>query len=472
MANILIIDDDDDMRSTLSLMVERKGHRALSAATLEEGIAWASNQQFEVVFLDVRMPDGSGLDILPRFGERSPAPEVIIITGFGNSQGAELAIKSGAWDYIEKGSSVQEITFSLEKALQYRQEKEAARSARTVLTLKREGIVGDSPKLRACLDLVAQAAGTDGNVLITGETGTGKELFARAIHSNSPRERNNFVVVDCAALPETLVEGLLFGHEKGTFTGAEKDREGLVGQAHGGTLFLDEVGELPMSLQKAFLRVLQERRFRPLGGSREIESDFRLVAATNRDLDQMVQNGLFRADLLFRLHSFSIELPPLREWPKDINTLAKTCLDNSCERYGLAPKRISPAFLETLMAYQWPGNVRELANTMEHCLTAARFETTLFPKHLPTQIRAKVVKDSLQHADSQTEAGTSNRHSSWSLPKLQDYRDSIYAQAEKQYMMNLMSLAEEDIGEACLLSGLSQSRLYALLKKHEIPRSR
>ncbi|HKL48690.1 MAG TPA: sigma-54 dependent transcriptional regulator [Desulfuromonadales bacterium] len=472
MANILIIDDDDDMRSTLSLMVERKGHRAMSAATLGEGIAKASKQQFEVVFLDVRMPDGSGLDILPRLGEKFAPPEVIIITGFGDSQGAELAIKSGAWDYIEKGSSIQEITFSLEKALQYRQEKEAARSARTVLTLKREGIIGDSPKLRACLDLVSQAAGTDGNVLITGETGTGKELFARAIHSNSLREKNDFVVVDCAALPETLVEGLLFGHEKGTFTGAEKDREGLVGQAHGGTLFLDEVGELPMSLQKAFLRVLQERRFRPLGGSREIESDFRLVAATNRNLDQMVQNGLFRADLLFRLHSFSIELPPLREWPEDIRILAKTILENSCERYGLAPKRISPEFLETLMAYHWPGNVRELANTMEHCLTAARLETTLFPKHLPTQIRARVVKDSLHHADSRTETGTSNRLSSWSLPKLQDYRDSIYAQAEKQYMMNLMSLAQEDIGEACLLSGLSQSRLYALLKKHEIPRSR
>ena len=196
--------------------------------------------------------------------------------------------------------------------------------------------------------MIAQAAGSDVNVFITGETGTGKELFARAVHENSPRARGNFVVVDCTALPETLVESLLFGHEKGTFTGAEKARDGLVRQAHCGTLFLDEVGELPLNMQKAFLRVLQERRFRPLGGSREIESDFRLVAATNRNLDQMVRAGQFREDLLFRLRSYVIELPPLRERPEDLQELARFYADRFCERYGLPSKGFSPDFIRTL----------------------------------------------------------------------------------------------------------------------------
>jgi two-component system NtrC family response regulator len=257
MATILIIDDDHLMSETMTRMVRRLGHETLSGATLAEGLALAASHECDVVFLDVRLPDGNGLDALPRIDALPCHPEVIIMTGFGDPNGAELAIKSGAWDYIEKSSSVKEITLSLERALQYRQQKNAVTQNRTVAALKRSQIIGNSPKLNACLDLVAQAAGSDVNVFITGETGTGKELFARAVHENSQRARGNFVVVDCTALPETLVESLLFGHEKGSFTGAEKSRDGLVRQAHCGTLFLDEVGELPLPLQKAFLRVLQ-----------------------------------------------------------------------------------------------------------------------------------------------------------------------------------------------------------------------
>ena len=472
MASILIVDDDDLMVSSLALMVRRLGHGAASAASLAEGLEMAGEQEFDVIFLDVRMPDGNGLEILPRLAGTAAEPEVIIITGFGEPDGAELAIKSGAWDYIEKGASVKEMTLSLERALQYRAERKAGDRKQNIVALKREDILGNSPKLRACLNQLAQAAGGDASILITGETGTGKELFARAIHQNSPRAAGNFVTVDCASLPETLAESLLFGHEKGAFTGAEKPREGLVRQAHGGTLFLDEVGELPLPLQKTFLRVLQEHRFRPLGSTREVESDFRLVAATNRNLEEMVERGEFRSDLLFRLRSFTIELPPLRERAEDIKDLARSHLDRLCECYGMASKGFSPEFLNALLGYDWPGNVRELANTLVRSFSAARFEPTLYPKHLPPNIRVQVLKNSVSGSSQAKDHGEQGHHVEpmRSLPKLQDYRETIYAHAEKHYLQDLMSLSEDNISEACHRSGLSQSRLYALLKKHQINR--
>lgn len=470
MPNILIIDDDDMMCTTLTTLVERKGHTASSCMTLKEGIAAANQQDFDVVFLDVKMPDGNGLDALPKIEASPSSPEVIIMTGFGDASGAELAIKSGAWDYIEKGFSVKEITLSLERALQYRHEKKEVHQARKSATLKRDNIIGSSVSLKACLDLIAQSAESDANVFITGETGTGKELFARAVHENSRRSKENFVVVDCTSLPETLVESLLFGHEKGSFTGADKAQDGLVRQANKGTLFLDEVGELPMSLQKAFLRVLQEHRFRPLGSNREVESDFRLVAATNRDLDEMVKQGTFRSDLLFRLRSFIIELPPLRERREDIKDLARFHIDRFCDRYGLPPKGLSPDFLDTLSNYSWPGNVREFVNMIDRTLATARFEQTLFPKHLPSEIRVQVAQSSLEHG-SQTDTPQVAPQPIQRLPKLQEFRDSVYAQAENQYLQDLMEISGKDIPEACRISGLSQSRLYALLKKYSISRS-
>jgi two-component system NtrC family response regulator len=307
-------------------------------------------------------------------------------------------------------------------------------------------------------------------VLLSSETGTGKELFARAIHRNSARARGAFVVVDCAALPETLVESVLFGHEKGAFTGAEKSGEGLIRQAGGGTLFLDEVGELPFSSQKAFLRVLQEHSFRPIGSSREIESDFRLVAATNRSLDQMVQENYFREDLLFRLNSFVIELPPLREHPEDIRELARYHIDQFCERHGLTPKGFSPEFLDTLKAYHWHGNVRELVNILDRALAAARFEPTLFPKHLPLDIRVLRARALAEHKAPPSESASTNS-AARTLPNIHDFRDMAYAQAEKHYLQDLIALCDGDIKEACRIAGISQSRLYALLQKHNISRA-
>src|SRR4030042_306795 len=239
MAHILIIDDDEMMCDMLSTMVRQMGHHATCANTLQEGIKVWSSEDFDVVFLDVRLPDGSGLEVLPRIREASSAPEVIIITGFGDPDGAELAIKNGAWDYLEKPSSIKAMTLPLVRALQYREEKKARKSP---VVLKREGIVGNSPPMKSCIDMVAQAANSDANVLITGETGTGKEIFAFAIHNNSRRADKNFVGVDCATLPVNLVESVLFGHEKGAFAGADRVQDGLIKQAHGGSVFFDGGG--------------------------------------------------------------------------------------------------------------------------------------------------------------------------------------------------------------------------------------
>jgi two-component system, NtrC family, response regulator len=468
MADILIIDDEAPIGSLLARFMRKEGHHVVYAATLAEGMKRVETEGFDVVFLDVHLPDGNGLEALPRITAASSSPEVIIITGEGDPDGAELAITSGAWTYILKPPSMNNILLQLNRALQYRREKAHARPP---VALKREGIIGRSPQLGACLDMVAQVAAVEVPVLITGETGTGKELFARAIHDNSPRAGEKFVVVDCASIPETLVGSMLFGHEKGAFTGAQKDRAGLILEADGGTLFLDEIGELPATLQKDFLRVLQEFRFRPLGSNREIKSNFRLIAATNRDLKKMADAGQFRTDLLFRIRTFCIELPPLRDRTADIRDLALHCMNLFCEREGMETKGFSPDFFEMLAAYDWPGNVRELYHTLEQVLTIARFEPTLYPRHLPNDIRTRYARAVVgeKTAAHKTNGRTGNGEAS-TFPTIQQVRDQSLEKIETQYLHDLMAHTKGDVKEAIRISGLSQSRLYHLMKKYRIAR--
>ena len=463
MAKILIIDDDVVMTELLSHGVRERGHDIVCAHTIQTGLSAAQSGDFAVVFLDVRLPDGNGLDILPEIRKVRSSPEVIIMTGAGDPDGAELAIKSGAWDYLEKPASITMMILPLVRALQYRDIRLAQKP---LAALKRQGIVGSSPFIAACLDKVAHAAGYDASVLITGETGTGKELFAWAIHENSARADKNFVVVDCATLSDTLVESVLFGYRKGAFTGADRSREGLIKQADGGTLFLDEVGELPLAVQKAFLRVLQERRFRPLGSKEELSSDFRLVAATNRDLDAMVREGQFRSDLLYRIRAFTIELPPLREYPEDIPALVTYHVGRLAERHGENIRGLSPDFLEALKAYDWPGNVRELVNALERVLAAAGNGATLFPKDLPPHIRVKMARSAIVNKSAPAK-GDPPPAGVKELPKLQDLRDEAIARVEQQYLHDLRAVSGDNIKKACAVSGLSRSRLYELMKKHQ-----
>ena len=273
------------------------------------------------------------------------------------------------------------------------------------------------------------------------------------------------MIVDCASLTETLVEGLLFGYERGAYTGADRSHEGLIRQADGGTLFLDEVGELSYSIQRSFLRVLEEHRFRPLGSKQEVQSNFRLVAATNRDLEQLVREGQFRSDLLHRLRAFCIELPPLRERTDDIPELAIYQLIKICDRYGMKIKEISPELLDVLLAYEWPGNVRELVHTLERMVAAANNDLLLVPKHLPLNIRISMARRSL----AERTVGSNNRPPSVILPSWQDYREEMMAGVEREYLRQLMSLAGNNVKKACEMSGLCRSRLYQFLKKHRFP---
>ncbi|WP_428563088.1 MAG: sigma-54-dependent transcriptional regulator [Solidesulfovibrio sp. DCME] len=466
MAHILLIDDDAILKETFGALMGRLGHDFSWAGSLEAGRQMLARGRCDVVLLDLRLPDGYGLELMPELRAAPGAPEIIIVTAQDDPEGAALAIKSGAWDYIQKPLTPNRVSLPLTRALEYRAQK-AARRPRAVL--KREGIIGAGPAMEACLDLVAQAADSDASVLLTGETGTGKELFARAIHANSSRATNNFVVVDCAALPETLVESVLFGHVKGAFTGADRDRDGLVKLADGGTLFLDEIGELSPAIQKTFLRVLQDGRFRPVGSKNELQSDFRLVAATNRDLPVMAAGGVFREDLLYRLRTIVITLPPLKQRTEDVKPLAIHYMNRLCERYRLPTKGFADEFFQALAAYTWPGNVRELCSTMERVLLAYRSEPVLYPKHLPDELRIQVLG-----AGAACEPDAAGRQAAPAVegrpvPPWKAYRRRALDAAEEAYLRDLLAACGGTVGRAATVSGLSVSRLYDLFRKYNLP---
>ena len=435
-ADILVVDDDRALASFLQKVIEREGHKASVAYNLEDGLDLLGQNQFQVLFLDVVLPDGNGLEALSQIREQVDPPEVIIITGHRNPEGAELAISSGAWDYVSKPFSIKELKLTLSRVIQYKSVLEESKKAK-ILDLT--GIIGTSRPMKNCYEFVARAAKSEANVLIAGETGTGKELFSWAIHKNSSRAGNRFVIVDCAAIPETLIESILFGHVKGSFTGADSQREGLLKQADGGTLFLDEIAELPVSIQSKFLRVLESRRFRPIGSLEEVSSDFRLISATNRDLSDMVAQGAFRRDLLHRLQVLTLELPPLRDRGEDLMQLTGWYIKRYCELHQQPLKGFSPDFSAKLASYSWPGNIRELFNALESAMVKAQHSPTVFPQHLPRDILIEIVKTSVG------ESGSGKPHATVHIPPVKaplaykDFKTQALAEAEKQYLAQLLS---------------------------------
>lgn len=463
MMNILIIDDSVEICKLITGLVKNLGHKTMVAHLLEEGMNLILSERFDVVMLDVQLPDGNGLDMLPKIKASKASPEVIIMTGYSDFDGAEAAIKNGAWDYVQKTASTQEIVLSLKRVFQYKESHK--NTTKRLLPLKVDGIIGSSRQIKDRFDHLAHAAANDINVLITGETGTGKELFARAIHDNSDRSMNNFVVVDCGALPESLVPSILFGFEKGAYTGADHAREGLVKHADGGTLFLDEIGELPEQVQRVLLRVLQEKSYRPIGGKNEIKSDFRLIAATNQDLEKLADKGTFRRDLIYRLKAFEIHLPPLRERARDITEIALYYMNQSSIKNNQGIKGFSPEFLEALQTYPWPGNVRELINAIEKAISVSLDEGILFPVHLPDTIRTHLAFSAIRNKkigidpimDTPPEVSISR------MP-LKTYVDV----QEKKYLEHLIEKSQGDIQEILDVSGLSRSRFYERLKKHNL----
>jgi two-component system NtrC family response regulator len=475
MTHLLIVDDSEQHCDRLSSVLHQNGFQVSLAHSLREGLELGRKQDIDVVLLADLLTDGRAADHLQRFRSGPTAPEVIILAEQGDAGEAELAINYGAWDYIPKSTPPRQLIEPLNCLADYRQRlRSTAPSVDEPEVAPFSDIIGSSSRLRMCLDLLGQAAKSNVNVLLQGETGTGKEKFAVALHNASRRRQKNFVVVDCAALPETLVESTLFGHEKGAFTGATHNQSGLVKQADHGTLFLDEIGELPPSLQKSFLRVLEEHRFRPVGGEKEISSDFRLIAATNQDLDAMVAAGKFRSDLLFRLRTFSIQLPSLRERDGDLRQLADHFLDRIYRQNGIPQKVASQGFLAALALYAWPGNVRELLHALERSVAAAQDEPVLLARHLPTHIRIANAQSVHQTRGQKPPVrGVMTAPPLFDLPRmsdktLQEVRDESLSRAEESYLRHLVATTGGKIKQACRISGLSRSRIYQLLKDYDI----
>ena len=387
-SRILVVDDEPTVTDALELILGDLGHHVDAAKTGREATELLKGSRYDLVFTDLRLPDDSGMDILTRIKSDTPETEVIVMTAHGSLEITIDAIKRGAFYYIEKPFTRHQVTTLIERALQFEAIKRENRSLKSALTGDADdyGIIGRDPKVRQIHSVIRTAAPSDASVLIEGESGTGKELIASAFHFQSPRADLPFTRINCAAIPNELMESELFGYKKGAFTGADRDKRGLIEATAGGTLLLDEVAEMPLHLQTKLLRVLQERRLRRVGDEHEIAVDFRLVSSTNRDTGQMIQDGTLRKDLYFRISTIKVKSPPLRERLEDVPLLAKRFLEHYSEKYKKRIREISTPAFAMLMRYDWPGNVRELESVIEHAVLFAT-EDKLTPDSLPEQLQ-------------------------------------------------------------------------------------
>ncbi len=412
MERILVVDDDPGFRNLLETILAGEGYSVESTGSVGDALRAGARRKYDLVITDLKLPDGDGLKVLRWWTESMPETPVVMITAFGTIASAVEAMKLGAVDYLGKPlSSPDELRLLVRKALDQRQ------MAGSLELLREEqasrfscgNLIADDPRMQKVIELARRVAPTDTTVLITGESGTGKELIARCIHANSARAARMFVAVNCAALSPTLIESELFGHEKGAFTGAAVQHTGRFERAKGGTLFLDEIGELDGNLQAKLLRVLQEKTFERVGGTREIAADARVVTATNRNLRQSVADGKFREDLYYRLNTFPIEIPPLRDRPADIPKLARFFLERATRNLGKSHLELSQEAVRVLADYGWPGNVRELENTMER--VAILCDDVIEPDDLPVtssgptrpvlfkDIERRAIEDALREND-------------------------------------------------------------------------
>ena len=387
MKHVLIVDDEESIRSSLDGILQDEGYRTSVAASGEDALSLLREELPDLVLLDIWMPGLDGLETLRRARDLAPEQVVIMMSGHGTIETAVKATKLGAFDFIEKPLSLEKLLLSIQNALKIGQLVEENRFLKAKIA-KEYDMVGNSREISLLKEQIAIAAPTSGWVLITGENGTGKELVARAIHNQSRRREKPFVEVNCAAIPEELIESELFGHERGAFTGATTQRKGKFDLAHEGTLFLDEIGDMSLKTQAKVLRILQERKFERVGGSKTIEVDVRVIAATNKDLEEEIRQGSFREDLYYRLNVLPFHVPPLRERREDIPRLVSHFLDYFCSKEGREIKTITPAALTTLQGYSWPGNVRELKNIVER-LVIMTPDTSIQETHLPPSMRSK-----------------------------------------------------------------------------------
>jgi DNA-binding NtrC family response regulator len=453
---ILILDDDPDTARSWVKILESAGYTCRATTSPEEALELIESEHPDLLLTDFRMPGIDGMEMLRRARQIEPQMPVVMLTGYAAVETAVAAVKAGAFDYLSKSFSNEQLRLSVERALTKRRLELENLHLRAQLrgALGFENIVGNSVALQQVLELVRKAARSEANILILGESGTGKELIARAIHANSPRAAQPFVAIDCASLPENLLESELFGHEKGAFTGAVTAKRGLMETAHRGTLFLDELSELPLGLQAKLLRALQERRIRHVGGTHEIGIDVRIVSATNRDLRTLVATGKFREDLYYRVNVIDIALPPLRERAGDIELLATFFL----RRYGggsqTSPRGFEPEAIMALETYGWPGNVRELQNVIERACALAEGEMITLAE-LPQHLRAPA-----------QQAGRPRSTDAVAKLTLREAKQRWIGQLEAAYVADLLKQEGGNVSEAARKAGVDRKTLHRLLNKH------
>ena len=443
MHNILIVDDEVSIRRSLKGVLEDEGYAALQAESGESCLEAVRKQTFDVVLLDVWLPGIDGLETLEKIRELENAPEVIMISGHGTIETAVRATKLGAYDFLEKPLSIDKTLILIKHAIDAKRLRAENRDLKKQLVPK-SVIVGESVPMKALRQQIQLMAPTNGRVLIFGESGTGKELVAHAIHAQSLRKEQMFVEVNCAAIPEDLIESELFGHRKGSFSGATVDKEGTFQKAHGGTLFLDEIGDMSLKTQSKVLRTLEEQRFVPVGSDVAITVDARVIASTNKDLEEEISRGNFREDLFYRLNVIPFSVPPLRERKEDVPLLARHFLKEFSLTYGRRSREITEDCVEILMRYSWPGNVRELRNVIERIVimnpTTMKFER----KHLPP----------LVHRDG------SRRVTGSEFSTLHQAR----AAYERDYILKKLDENHGNVSRTAEVLGLERSHLYRKMK--------
>ena len=441
---VLLVDDDSTFRRVMASELTRRGYKVVAVASGSEALEQAPRIDPDITLLDLHLPDMDGIEVLKRLQERNPSTAVVVLTGHGTIDTAIRAIRLGAYDYLEKPCPIAKLEMAIQKTCEHlrlvRRQRvlEDGYSAPNVAT----GIVGTSAAFAKLLETVARIARTDETTLILGETGAGKEVVAKLLHAQSPRSDAAFVVVDCAALHEELLQSEIFGHEKGAFTGAARRKHGLFEVAHAGTIFLDEIGDTSPDIQAKLLRVLETGRFRRLGGTEEIAVDVRIVAATNRNLRQAISRGHFREDLFYRLSTFTVEIPPLRERPEDIRALVDHFTRQFNARFSLS-KRVGEAAMAALMRHSWPGNVRELIHVLEQAVALCDGDAVELDD-LPAPLRA--APEAPAHA--QTER----------IPTLRE--------VERRHVLSVLEKAGGNRAQAARLLGTSERNFYRLLKKY------
>jgi len=440
---LLVVDDDGNFLKLIRIRLELAGYEVATALNEDEAIARLREEAFALSIVDLKLVNKDGISLMEEMHSISPYLPIIILTAHGSIESAVEATKKGAFNFLNKPFDPEELLLQIEKALENQRLVSEVKRLEGILKDRHDfkNIVARSERMQRVLDLVSRIAGTDSTVYISGESGTGKEVVARSIHLASQRRDKPFVAINCAAIPETLMESQLFGHEKGAFTDAKRSYEGLFAQADRGTIFLDEIGDMSLSIQAKLLRVLQEKQFYPIGSGRPVEVDVRVIVATNKDLETEVKKGNFREDLYYRIHVVPVDLPPLRERKEDIPLLAEHFLKEISKRMKKDIKAISPMAMQKLMLHDWPGNVRELENTIEHAMAITRHDVISEELILPS-------KD-------------------LSAEPLRPFKDAV-EDFKRGYVVRLLEFTKGNVSKAAELAGKYRADFHNLVKEYNL----